>query len=314
MAYNSEEKRRFVATLSARLSHAYIIEGAQGVGKLDFALFCASALLCSGDKPPCGHCPSCKKISYGSHPDIKLYGGEDGKPITMAALRSLIDSSSLKPTEGDRRIFIITQAHKMRGDTQNALLKLFEEPPAGAVIFLTAEKKESLLPTIISRGRLVTLCGEPEDVIAAELKKKHPAATSSEIALAVRASFGSMGAAEKQLGKAWREQREAALKLISPHSARGKTAFLAEITSLKLTREGLNAVIETAERMVADILTFKYGGRLPGTLTDEEAADLSGVISARAALKTAQALRSFYVAVERNGNITAACAAYAAKI
>lgn len=55
-----------------RLSHALILNGVPGIGKLVFANTMAAYLNC--DKPlenqPCGNCPSCQKIFKGVHPDV----------------------------------------------------------------------------------------------------------------------------------------------------------------------------------------------------------------------------------------------------
>ncbi len=55
-----------------RLSHAMIINGIAGIGKMAFANVMAAYLNC--DNPtnnlPCGVCSSCQKISKGLHPDV----------------------------------------------------------------------------------------------------------------------------------------------------------------------------------------------------------------------------------------------------
>lgn len=55
-----------------RLSHALILNGVSGVGKLAFANAMAAYLNCEQplENQPCGTCPSCQKISKGLHPDV----------------------------------------------------------------------------------------------------------------------------------------------------------------------------------------------------------------------------------------------------
>lgn len=55
-----------------RLSHALILNGVPGVGKLAFANAMAAYLNCDYplENQPCGTCPSCQKISKGLHPDV----------------------------------------------------------------------------------------------------------------------------------------------------------------------------------------------------------------------------------------------------
>lgn len=61
--------------LRARLPHALLLKGPQGVGKLDFAMSLAQALLCEsplGGGLACQACPSCHWFQGGSHPDFSL--------------------------------------------------------------------------------------------------------------------------------------------------------------------------------------------------------------------------------------------------
>ena len=54
---------------------------------------------------------------------------------------------------GKRKTLIIENAENMRDEARNSLLKLLEEPPAGVSIVLTAQRREAVMPTILSRLR-----------------------------------------------------------------------------------------------------------------------------------------------------------------
>ncbi|MDR2964345.1 MAG: DNA polymerase III [Treponema sp.] len=54
---------------------------------------------------------------------------------------------------GKRKILIIENADNMRDEAHNSLLKLLEEPPREVNIVLAAQRKESIIPTILSRLR-----------------------------------------------------------------------------------------------------------------------------------------------------------------
>ena len=70
----------------------------------------------------------------GNHPDIYVIGNE--KTASIDDVRRLITRSSLKPNESDKQVFIICNANKLREEAQNALLKLFEEPPSSVATAL----------------------------------------------------------------------------------------------------------------------------------------------------------------------------------
>jgi DNA polymerase-3 subunit gamma/tau len=54
---------------------------------------------------------------------------------------------------GNRKTLIIENAENMREDGRNSLLKLLEEPPDTVSIILTAQRREAIMPTILSRLR-----------------------------------------------------------------------------------------------------------------------------------------------------------------
>lgn len=63
------------------------------------------------------------------------------------------------------RIILITDAHKMNIESQNALLKNLEEPPTGIIFILTTPYKDQLLPTIVSRCWLINFSPLHQDLI-----------------------------------------------------------------------------------------------------------------------------------------------------
>lgn len=76
-----------------------------------------------------------------------------GKSISIDQIRELQRFVRLKTTGTGkiRRVVLITDAHLMTTEAQNALLKLLEEPPEDTVIILTSQGDKSLKPTIHSR-------------------------------------------------------------------------------------------------------------------------------------------------------------------
>jgi DNA polymerase-3 subunit delta' len=67
--------------------------------------------------------------------------------------------------EGRKKVFIISEAEKMRVEAANALLKLLEEPPDNLMLVLTTSNVHKILPTIRSRCQLLRFSQLPEEKI-----------------------------------------------------------------------------------------------------------------------------------------------------
>lgn len=68
----------------------------------------------------------------------------------------------IKPNEAPLRVFLLEGAETMSEQAQNALLKVFEEPPDRVLFLLTVTSAVKLLPTVRSRAQLFTLEGEEQ--------------------------------------------------------------------------------------------------------------------------------------------------------
>ena len=146
-----EQLRRSAA--SGRSSHAYLFLGGAGAGKRLIANTFAKALQCEGEKRPCDSCKSCHAFNHGNHPDVIYFQPlKNGRTYTIEDVREqLLETVDLKPFQYEKKIYIIEKADTLNIQSQNALLKTLEEPPAHAVFLLLAERAEAFLPTILSR-------------------------------------------------------------------------------------------------------------------------------------------------------------------
>ena len=138
---------------SGHVSHAYLLDGPDGVGKRLVARLFAATLLCrEGGTEPCGACLSCRQMDSGNQPDVS-YVTHEKSVISVGDIREqLCNIVPVKPMVGPFRIFIVDEAERMNAEAQNALLKTLEEPPSYAVILLLTNNAEALLPTIRSRS------------------------------------------------------------------------------------------------------------------------------------------------------------------
>ncbi len=178
-----------------RLPHAILIEGDPGTGRHTLANFISAAAVCSSDNVPCKKCKNCGLQKVGSHPDIMITAPEEGKKnIAVAQIRALRSEAYIKPHLASCRVFIIDCADTLNEQSQNALLKVLEEPPGNAVFILIAESKASLLETIISRCVVLTLSC-PETDIALEYIKETTEYPEVDISAALSSSQNNIGKA-----------------------------------------------------------------------------------------------------------------------
>lgn len=149
------------AFLNGRLSHAVILEGADEEKRLLAAKELAAAILCTGEDKPCGVCPSCIKAKADSHPDIHfLEKAKENANIKVDEIRELKHKASLLPNDSNKSVFIIYEGQNMLVPSQNALLKIFEEPAPHINFIITCNSKSCFLETIISRGSAYSLGNE----------------------------------------------------------------------------------------------------------------------------------------------------------
>jgi DNA polymerase-3 subunit delta' len=200
------------AYMNGKWAHAYIFAGPDGIGKFFTAMAWAKLLLCQkpfaekGFSDSCGHCQSCKLIEAGSHPDfIHVYKElleftEKGKGKTIPiefpidVIREfLIAKSSQKPAVSKHKVFIVSEAEKLNHFSQNAMLKVLEEPPDYCSIILLTCQPENLLATIKSRCQTIRFGPIDEKIITDSLTKTGLEQNTAKYL--ARLSQGSLGQA-----------------------------------------------------------------------------------------------------------------------
>ncbi len=143
---------------SGRIPHSFLIEGGSFEERKAVANYIAGAVVCESDEKPCGNCRQCKLCENGSNVDISYIGLEDGKKnILVSQIRKLRADAFIKPHSAQKRVFIIENADLMNEQSQNALLKILEEPPASVVFILLTPSRALSLVTIISRCSILKL-------------------------------------------------------------------------------------------------------------------------------------------------------------
>lgn len=77
--------------------------------------------------------------------------------IGIELIRKMQSSLFLAPYKGNKKVIVIDHAETLTIEAQNALLKVLEEPPLFAFIFLTSSSPDVFLPTILSRCQSIVL-------------------------------------------------------------------------------------------------------------------------------------------------------------
>jgi DNA polymerase-3 subunit delta' len=163
------------------LAHAYLFVGPPHVGKMTMALDLSRALNCTGSEPPCGLCDSCREITSGRHPDVRVIGLSEDVSVTEARLRTEIGMeqikeiqhwASLPPYQGKHRVFIIDGVELLSMEASNRLLKTLEEP-LDRVMFVLLATNEKLLPaTVVSRCQRLEFHPLPAPGVEAALSQR----------------------------------------------------------------------------------------------------------------------------------------------
>ncbi len=198
------ERAVLEALRGGRLHHAWLITGAEGVGKATLAYRFARRLLAGGaetlDMDP-GHLVF-RRVAAATHADLLTVEREwDDKKkrmkknIAADSVREIPGFLHLTPAEGGWRVVIVDGAEDMNTHSANALLKVLEEPPPRAVLMLVSATPGRLLPTIRSRCRHLALAPLDEGAMARVLEAYLPDLGAGERASLAALAEGAPGRA-----------------------------------------------------------------------------------------------------------------------
>ena len=151
-----ERVRAALNKLASDPPQVLILEGGSVAERFSVALWHAARLNCPEGRPPCLHCPACLQIGANLFHDLYVLDGREGsiKIETVRELRTILGEA---PRGDGKRVVILAEAQSLGVEAANALLKSLEEPRPGDCFLLLAPQRERLLPTLVSRGWVVTL-------------------------------------------------------------------------------------------------------------------------------------------------------------
>lgn len=140
-------------------SHAYLFSGSKGIGKFSHAKNFARAIL-SDDAE------SVRFFSgIDEYEDADLFVVKKKDTIKKQDIEEIIENSFSKPFAASHKIVIIDDFDKVTPEGQNALLKTLEEPMDYLILILISSNMRNILPTIISRCRILKFADLTQDRI-----------------------------------------------------------------------------------------------------------------------------------------------------
>ncbi len=257
-----------------RFPHAVILSGPSGSGKYTLAQMLAKAMNCL-DPPPgalpdfCGRCSNCVRIALAddldarfaeaveardnlrdtdkretrifvqTHPDVLVIPPDPPQMmIRVDQVRRVIETIYYRPAEGRRAVYIFTDSVFMK-EAANALLKVLEEPPEFATLFLLTCNPGQLLPTIRSRCIAVALAALPVAQLESDLVASCKEWPPRQRALAARLAEGAVGRARRFDLETWAAARADAFTLLkSAMSARDHTPLFKVTETYRAGAEG----------------------------------------------------------------------------
>lgn len=242
------------------VSHSYIFEGEEGLGKKKIANIFAKTLLCKNQKDePCNHCTSCMKFDKGNHPDLLVIEPEKGL-IKKGEVEALIKSVTKAPFESLRKIFIIDDSHKMNLEAKNALLKTLEEPPSYINIILITSSSNLLLPTILSRCQGIKFYPVDSKKIADLLISLY-GKSKEEAKFIADFSKGSVGKSiELATSDSFFQKREEIIKLIDNLLKGDKTKAISSIGFFNDNKENIEEILDIFSFWFRDLIIYKELG------------------------------------------------------
>jgi len=292
---NSEVVHRLREMLGRdHLPHAVVLAGGRGSGKYTLALMLAQALNCltpaktDGLPDFCGKCANCVRIAQAAdldarfaeavearenlretdkketrlfvqtHPDVLVIPPDPPQMmIKVDQVRRVIETIYYRPAEGRERVYIFTDSAFMK-EAANSLLKVLEEPPEFATIFLLTENPGELLPTIRSRSMVLTLGAVAAEEIEGDLAEQRPEWKPAQRALVARLSEGAVGRARSFDVAACTAARDHALVILNSALHGGEHSELFKITESYRPgaegREKTEALIRTLYSLLRDLV------------------------------------------------------------
>lgn len=136
----------------------YLFAGQRGCGKTSTARIFAAAVNCQNlknfqDNPkeqiPCLKCKSCMAMQQNNHPDFIEIDAASHTGVDN--VRQILQNCTYMPLSGNKKIYLIDEAHMLSKAAFNAFLKILEEPPNTVLFILATTEVHKIPQTVLSR-------------------------------------------------------------------------------------------------------------------------------------------------------------------
>ena len=279
--------------------HAVILAGAHGSGKYTLALMVARAMNCldhpltDGLPDFCGRCSNCTRFALAqdldarfaeavearenlretdkketriliqTHPDLLVIPPDPPQMmIKVDQVRHVIQRIYYRPAEAHETVYIFTSSAFMK-EAANSLLKVLEEPPEFATLFLLTENPGELLPTIRSRSAMFTLGALAVSDLESRLAKLRPEWNPRQRALVARLSEGAIGRALSFDLEGYIAARSQALVMLKSALSGGDHTDLFKTTETFRPgadgREKVDNLLRTLYLLLEDVMCLQSG-------------------------------------------------------
>lgn len=228
-----------------KLSHAHILVGEDGIGKSILAKNIGFKIL--------------GKNEERQYVDLVEWRIEKNKStIGVNSIRTLTEEINKKPYEGDKKVIIIYDAHKMTVQAQNAFLKTIEEPPKNVTILLLCENLEVILDTIKSRCQIHKLKNLNADEMEEFLKKNHSYLPLEEVKVIVAFSDGIPGKAEKFIqDDNFKDIRNITMEILLKLTKVGTEELIRYEKNLSNQKENFEEILTAFLSYIRDTIIYK---------------------------------------------------------
>lgn len=287
--------------------HAYLFAGAPGLGRRTLALRFAQALNCQ--KPvdvgiPCGACRDCKQIAAMQHADLTVIQAEsEGGTLKVDQIRETRRTLNLKPYQAEYRVALFLRFQEANDNAANALLKTLEEAPSYALLILTADNPEQLLPTIVSRCEVLRLRPLRVEEVQKELESR--GLETGRAKLLAHISGGRFGYALRLIeDESLLEAREERLNDLQSLISASRVEKFAYADKLSRDKESMRQAILIWLSYWRDVMLRSAQAETPLVNVDRnmEIEDLAGRLSLSNARTVVSSLEDVLEKMERNVN------------
>lgn len=244
------------------------------------------------------------------HPDLSVVESRDdegnskpGGTLKVDQIREMQRSLNLKPYQSRMRVALFLRFHEANDNAANALLKTLEEAPAHAILLLTADSPEQLLPTILSRCEVLRLRPLSYEEVRADLISQ--GVDEERARLLAHISGGRPGFARKLIEDTdLLDKREERLNDLQTLLSAPRVEKFSYADKLSKDKDAMRQTIQFWVTYWRDVMLRAAGAKTPLVNVDRnmEIESLASSLDLGMARKTVEALESALEKLDKNVN------------